>query len=103
MKNSTILKYRIDSNIKEEAERIIYTLGITPSYAIEMFYKQIIINSGLPFDARLQTYEIPKAFSSLSKDELNKELMKGYSSITHDEKYTPEEVDLILDELFGLN
>lgn len=42
----------------------------------------------------------PINLNTLSKDELHKELMKGYESIKHDQKYSPEEVDLILEKEF---
>lgn len=102
MSNTTSLSYRIDSELKNRAEMIIYDLGMTPTIAIQMFYKQIIMNHGLPFDAKLQSYPIPVAMSALSDDELNAELMKGYQSIKHDRKYSPDEIDDILEKEFGI-
>lgn len=102
MANTIPLSYRIDSNIKSSAESIIYDLAMAPTVAIQMFYKQIIINHGLPFNAKLQTYEAPKAFGSLSKEELNTELMKGYESIKNDKKYSVEEVGEIFAKEFGI-
>ncbi len=102
MANTTPLAYRIDSDLKTGAESIIYDLGMTPTVAIQMFYKQIIINHGLPFDAKLRSYQPPIALGSLSTDELNAELMKGYESIKHEKKYSPDEVDTIFEKEFGI-
>lgn len=102
MANTTPLAYRIDSDLKTGAESIIYDLGMTPTVAIQMFYKQIIINHGLPFDAKLRSYQPPIALGSLSADELNAELMKGYESIKHEKKYSPDEVDAIFEKEFGI-
>ncbi len=102
MSNTTPLSYRIDSDLKNGAESIIYDLGMTPTVAIQMFYKQIIMNHGLPFDAKLKSYPNPIALGALSKDELNVELMKGYESIKNDRKYSPDEVDAILEKEFGI-
>lgn len=102
MANTTPLAYRIDSDLKTGAESIIYDLGMTPTVAIQMFYKQIIINHGLPFDAKLHSYQKPIALGTLSQDELNAELMKGYESIQHEKKYSPNEVDALLEKEFGI-
>lgn len=40
---------RIKPEVKKKAERILSELEIKPSHAINMFYKQIILNNGLPF------------------------------------------------------
>lgn len=95
MSNTTSLIYHIDSNLKKDAEAIIYKLGITPSIAIQMFYEQIIIHNGLPFDVKLQSYQKPIELSSLSKEELNAELMKGYESIKNEKTYTPGQLPTV--------
>ena len=43
------LNVRMDPEIKEQAEEILTTLGLSSSAAIQLFYKQIILNKGLPF------------------------------------------------------
>ena len=40
---------RIDSDIKERASQILARMGIDQTTAIDMFYRQIIIESRLPF------------------------------------------------------
>ena len=40
---------RIEPDVKEQAEGILAALGIPASNAINMFYKQIILQRGLPF------------------------------------------------------
>ena len=49
---------RIEPEVKEQAESILSTLGIPASNAINMFYKQIILNRGLPFDVKIPTASI---------------------------------------------
>ena len=49
------LYVRIEPDVKEQAESILSTLGIPASNAINMFYKQIILNRGLPFDVKIPT------------------------------------------------
>lgn len=62
---------RIEPEVKEQAESILSALGIPASNAINMFYKQIILNRGLPFEVKIPAAE-------LSETKLNAELEKGY-------------------------
>ena len=79
MSKTANLYARIEPEIKEQAETILTALGIPASNAINMFYKQIILHGGLPFDVKLP--KIPLDFSSMSKDEIDTALEKGYSEI----------------------
>jgi len=45
-----MLKIQIPKTIKDEAESILSSIGIEPSQAINMFYRQIVIQHKLPFD-----------------------------------------------------
>lgn len=71
---------RIEPDVKEQAENILSALGIPASNAITMFYKQIILNRGLPFEVKLPTAR-PVDVAELSQTELNAELEKGYADI----------------------
>lgn len=44
---------RIDKETKEKAERIFSALGTNRSNVIQMLYRYVIINGGLPFDVKL--------------------------------------------------
>ena len=74
---SANLYARIEPEVKEQAESILSALGIPASNAINMFYKQIILQRGLPFDVKIPSSR-PVDMSSLSEAELNAELEKGY-------------------------
>ncbi len=67
---------RIEPEVKEQAENILSILGIPASNAINMFYKQIILNKGLPFDVKIPT---PKLIdmSSMTIEQIDTELAKG--------------------------
>lgn len=79
MARTANLYARIEPEIKEQAESILTALGIPASNAINMFYKQIILQGGLPFDVKLP--KMPLDFSTMSKDEIDTALEKGYSDI----------------------
>ena len=50
---SANLYARIEPDVKEKAERILSALGIPASSAINMFYKQTILQRGLPFEVKI--------------------------------------------------
>lgn len=77
---SANLYARIEPDVKEQAENILSALGIPASSAINMFYKQIILNRGLPFEVKLPTAK-PVDVAELSEAELNAELEKGYADM----------------------
>lgn len=77
---SANLYARIEPDVKEKAESILEALGIPASSAINMFYKQIILQRGLPFEVKLPAAQ-PADINTLSEAEFNKELDKGYADI----------------------
>ena len=70
----------IEPELKQQAEQILNAIGLQPSSAITMFYKQIVMQQGLPFDARLN-YKKPLDTSVMTKEELSFELEKGYQDM----------------------
>ena len=79
MAKSANLYARIEPDVKEQAEAILNALGIPASNAITMFYKQIILKKGIPFDVRLP--EQPLDISLMTSEQLNAELEKGYADM----------------------
>ena len=53
MAKTANLYARIEPDVKEQAESILTALGIPASNAINMFYKQIILQRGLPFEVKM--------------------------------------------------
>ena len=52
---------RINPEIKKEAETILRELGLSVSGAFDLFYRQIILNRGLPFEIRIPNEATLKA------------------------------------------
>ena len=101
MANTTAVYARIDSGLKESAEQILSRLGITPSGAIQMLYSQIVLQRGLPFEARVPDAK-PTAIGGMSRAELDAELWKGLDSLKNGRGYTADEVDAMLSKEFGI-
>ena len=70
MANTAAVYARIDTNLKESAEDILAQLGITPSSAIQMLYRQIVLTRGLPLDLHLPP-ATPTAVGGMSRTELD--------------------------------
>lgn len=77
---SANLYARIEPDVKEQAEDILSALGIPTSNAINMFYKQIILHRGLPFEVKLPSIR-PVNMAELTETEFNAELEKGYADM----------------------
>lgn len=79
MAKSANLYARIEPDLKDQAETILNALGIPASNAITMFYKQIILHNGLPFEVKIP--EHPLDVSRMTQAQLNTELEKGYQDM----------------------
>lgn len=82
MAKSANLYARIEPEVKEQAEAILTALGIPASNAINMFYKQIILNNGLPFEVKLPDH--PLDIRRMTPEKLDSELEKGYADMKSD-------------------
>ena len=60
MAKSTTISVRMDSTLKTEAEGILSSLGLTASQAINIFYKQITFQNGIPFPVKVPEHELNK-------------------------------------------
>ena len=65
---------RIQPEIKEKAEGILNRLGLSPTEAIRLFYTQITLRNGLPFEVELPNEETAQAL---------KESREGTKLTTH--------------------
>jgi len=60
MKDS-VVRARIDGNIKKKVEEILHKLGLSTSEAINVYFNQILLNDGLPFEVKVPNEETTKA------------------------------------------
>jgi addiction module RelB/DinJ family antitoxin len=58
-KTSTTIA-RLEPEIKQQAENIFRELGLSASSAIDLFYRQVIMRRGLPFDVALSPVNMEK-------------------------------------------
>ncbi len=74
MKSASV-NVRINENIKQHAESILEDLGLSRAVAIDLFYRQIILHNGLPFDLKLNTP--PLSTTDFTPSELEDILSRG--------------------------
>ena len=79
MTRTETVRARISPALKTSAEGILSSLGMTPSQAIVLFYKQIELRNGLPFDLRLPTPSVPN-MATMTDEEIDAEIAKGYEA-----------------------
>ena len=98
---SANLYARVEPHVKERAEEILAALGIPASNAINMFYRQVILQQGLPFNVKIPRRH-PLDVSRLSEEALNRELEKGYADIEAGRTRPAREVFAELRREYGL-
>lgn len=60
MANTPTTTMRIDPQLKDEAMKILESLGLNMTEAITIFLKTVVRENGLPFDVKLDTNRSPE-------------------------------------------
>jgi DNA-damage-inducible protein J len=58
------LTIRTNKALKEEVGRILNRLGLTHSSAVNIFYRQVAANNGIPFEVKIPNKETLKALEN---------------------------------------
>lgn len=53
MSKTETIRARVQPELKYEAEAVFSALGLTPTEAITLFYRQVTLQHGLPFPVRI--------------------------------------------------
>jgi len=61
---SANISARIDPEVKQNAEQVFKELGLSTSQAITLFYKQVDIQHGLPFEVKIPNRVTLKAIKN---------------------------------------
>lgn len=74
---------RIDNKIKSEAEMVFSQIGLTPTAAINLFYKQVIRTNSIPFElkADIPNESTLKAIAEVEEMEKNPDSSKGFDNV----------------------
>ena len=55
MTKSAMVRARLKPELKEHAESVFQRLGLSTTQAITLFYKQVELSGGLPFELKIPT------------------------------------------------
>ena len=64
MSKTSTIRARIEPDLKGNVEHIFQQLGLTTTQAITLFYKQVELKKGLPFDVVIPNKTTLKTFSN---------------------------------------
>ena len=76
MSKTAMIRARTDSQLKEKVEEIFDELGINATSAINIFYRQVLLSHGLPFEVKLPNAITQKAM----KEAKAGRTIKGFKS-----------------------
>ena len=64
MSKTATVRARIQPKLKEHAETIFHRLGMNATQAITLFYKQVELRDGLPFEVAIPSAVTKRTFDS---------------------------------------
>jgi DNA-damage-inducible protein J len=77
---TTNLNFRIDADLKRQAEQIFTELGLTMSTALTVFLRQTVRSNGIPFELRL---DVPneETLTAINDVNLKRNMSKPFDSV----------------------
>jgi DNA-damage-inducible protein J len=69
LKKTAMIRARTTSKVKKEAEKVFTQLGLTPTDAINIFYRQVSLRHGLPFAVEIPNELTLKTFAKTDRNE----------------------------------
>lgn len=67
------INIRVESRLRDEAEKVFGKLGVSLGEAVKIFLSQVVLQKGFPFEAKIPNQETINAFrqTERDKDKLN--------------------------------
>jgi DNA-damage-inducible protein J len=84
MRKTGYITARIESSLKAEAEGILASLGVSASDAVNMLYRQVVLNQGLPFEVRIPNAITLAALKSAKNHPENAAKYPSFSALLED-------------------
>ena len=66
MPKTAMIRARTEPELKKQAERVFHAIGLNQTDAINLFYRQVVLQHGLPFAVKIPNAETRKAIKELS-------------------------------------
>ena len=67
MPKAAMIRARTDEALKDKVEQIFQKVGLTTTSAINLFYHQVVLSNGIPFDVRIPNTTTRKAMEAATK------------------------------------
>ncbi|MCD4721453.1 MAG: type II toxin-antitoxin system RelB/DinJ family antitoxin [Desulfobacula sp.] len=64
MSKTATIRARVDPDLKNKAEHVFSKLGLTTTQAITLFYKQVELRNGLPFEVIIPNVTTHRTFDN---------------------------------------
>lgn len=64
MSKTATVHARLEPKLKNHAETVFHRLGLNATQAITIFYRQVELRDGLPFDVAIPTPETKRTFDA---------------------------------------
>jgi DNA-damage-inducible protein J len=72
MHKVAMINTRIEPMLKTQAETILHKVGLTSAEAVRLFYMQVCLHKGLPFEVKIPNKETMKAMQDADKRKTRK-------------------------------
>ncbi|MBR0127298.1 MAG: type II toxin-antitoxin system RelB/DinJ family antitoxin [Firmicutes bacterium] len=86
---------RIQQDVKQQAEAILEKIGLSRAVAIDMYYRQIIMNDGIPFPVKIPSVPVR---DEMTDEQFDVMMQTGLKQAKEGDSYKIEEV---FDEIEG--
>ena len=77
MTKTAVISARIDPELKRTAEQVFKQLGLTTTQALTLFYRQVDLQDGLPFEIKIPNEETKKALA----DAKSRRTLESFASV----------------------
>ena len=83
MAKTSSMHIRIEPEVKKEVEKILSNLGMTSTEAINIYLRQIILNSGIPFEIKQPQFsnEMLEAIEEAEEMEKHPDKHKSFETV----------------------
>ncbi|MCK5521251.1 MAG: type II toxin-antitoxin system RelB/DinJ family antitoxin [Candidatus Marinimicrobia bacterium] len=72
MAKSAVIRGRTEASLKEQVDIIFEKIGLNTSQALNLFYKQVLLHKGLPFDIKIPNHLTRQAIDDARKGKTEK-------------------------------
>jgi DNA-damage-inducible protein J len=79
MPKNAFIRARTDATLKQSVETIFEQIGLNTTEAINLFFYQVQLHQGLPFEVRIPNHETLQALNDLETgQDINCETLEGF-------------------------